>query len=60
MRRMGFNMVDHGAWLGSIRHPPKSFAWQNEVEEPANQPFTKTNVAISTLLSQGQDATEHQ
>ena len=24
MRRMGFNMVDHGAWLGSIRHPPQS------------------------------------
>ena len=21
MRRMGFNMVDHGAWIGSIRHP---------------------------------------
>ena len=25
MRRMGFNMVDHAAWLGPIRHPPCSF-----------------------------------
>lgn len=22
MRRMGFNMGDHSAWPGSIRHPP--------------------------------------
>ena len=34
MRRMGFNMVDHGAWLGSIRHPPIP-------------PLLKTNLAIS-------------
>ena len=26
MRRMGFNMVDHGAWLDSIRHPPQSLS----------------------------------
>ena len=47
MRRMGFNMVDHAAWLGPIRHPPAPSAWLNEGLEPSKQPLIKTNIAIS-------------
>ena len=37
MRRMGFNMVDHGAWLGSIRHPPHADSGAGGIQYTVDQ-----------------------